>query len=187
MTISRPGSPSKRRSAIGENFRHCFHWHLLLHLRSIGTTEAYDTICHCYHWITNVNIGNPLATLSPKEPLSSWIVDGAPFTPLNRLVTIGVDGINGAIFATVTVWRSRPGHHHVTAPLSPFEWHQWSPMAMGYTIGAIRSIVIGANGSPSAPFCRHWHKWRQWREFQIVLTLLPRWCILLRAAWKNFW
>jgi len=38
------------------------------------------------------------------------------------------------------------------APLAPFEWHQWLPMAMGYAIGAIFAITIGANGYPLSPF-----------------------------------
>ena len=37
-------------------------------------------------------------------------------------------------------------------PMEPFKFHHGSPIAMGCTISAIRSIVIGNNGSPLATF-----------------------------------
>ena len=95
----------------------------------------------------------PLASLTPM----------ALMTPMNRHlhqwianVSNGADDAIKVIDSTGFHWRLWKVHRNEMVPMQAFKLHQcWSslaPMAIGCTIGAIRSITIGDSGSPLAPF-----------------------------------
>ena len=112
---------------------------------------------HCHHWRYCCQWYLPLCDqciiiVSNATPLLLL----APILPLPPLFTIGAINFS---------WMFETLHCHEMALMEPFKWHHWSngdhhwlqwrlslgPLAMRCTIGAIRSITIGANGSPLAP------------------------------------
>ena len=119
----------------------------------------------CFHWHQWRQWNQWIAICSNGSQMFLMV----PFTPMTALMPLAFIGDCGRHIATK--WRHYKSHLNCT--IDHLWWSSLAPMAMGCTIGAIRSFAIGTNESPLAPFLALSVQMAPMERIPNLMTLLP--------------